>query len=326
MHSNILVVDDDPMTIQLLGHILSDLGTLRFATSGEDAVRLARESSPDLMLLDLKMPGMSGLRVCAAFKADPALADVPVLVVTGHGGAELEGILFEMGAADFIAKPFDAPLIRARVETHLRVKRTNDERRSIDLIDGQTGVASRRRFNESLEEEWNRAGRAGTSLALLMIEVDHFQSFDDRYGGPGSEACLQSVAQALKGVSRRPADLVARYGSDAFVVLLPQTPRGGAEHVAHEVLAAVAALDITHDASSVVPSIAVSVGVACHDVSSDRSNPPSGNFGHDVQQQALCSALDLVRAADKALSSAKNAGGNQAKLLDVAGVAASPAH
>jgi len=242
MNSNILVVDDDPIAIQLLGHILSDLGTLRFATSGEDAVRLARESSPDLMLLDLKMPGMSGLRVCAAFKADPTLADVPVVIVTSHGGAELEAILLEMGAADFIAKPFDAPLIRARVETHLRGKHMNDERRSIDLIDVQTGAASRRRFDESLEQEWSRARRAGTALALLMIDVDHFQSFDERYGGPGGEACLQSVARALKGVSRRPADLVARYGSDAFVVLLPQTPRGGAEHVAHEVLAAVAAL------------------------------------------------------------------------------------
>ncbi len=324
MNSSILVVDDDPITIQLLGHILSDLGTLRFATSGEDAVRLARESSPDLMLLDLKMPGMSGLRVCAAFKADPALADVPVLVVTSHAGAELEGILREMGAADFIAKPFDAPLIRARVETHLRGKRMNDERRSIDLTDVQTGAASRRRFDEALEQEWSRARRAGTSLALLMVGVDHFQSFDERYGGPGGEACLQSVAQALKRVSRRPADLVGRYGSDAFVVLLPHTPRGGAEHVAHEVLAAVVALGIAHDPSSVVPSITVSVGVACYDEPSGRGIPPSGNSRHDVQPQAPCSAIDLVRAADQALASAKHAGGNQARLLDVVDVAASP--
>jgi len=325
MNSNILVVDDDPITIRLLGHILSDLGTLRFATSGEDAVRLARESAPDLMLLDLKMPGMSGLRVCAAFKADPTLAGVPVLIVTSHAGAELEGILREMGAADFIAKPFDAPLIRARVESHLRGKRMNDELRSSDLIDLQTRVASRRRFDESLEQEWSRAQRAGTPLALLMIDVDHFQSFDERYGGSGGEACLQSVAQALKGVGRRPADLVARYGSNAFVVLLPQTPRSGAEHVAHEVVAAVAALGIAHDASSTVGSVTVSVGVACYDEGSDRGIPPPADVGHDVQPQARRSAIDLVRAADKALSSAKDAGGNQAKLLDVADAAASPA-
>ena len=326
MNSNILVVDDDPITIRLLGHILSDLGTLRFATSGEDAVRLARESAPDLMLLDLKMPGMSGLRVCAAFKADPTLAGVPVLIVTSHAGAELEGILREMGAADFIAKPFDAPLIRARVESHLRGKRMNDELRSSDLIDLQTRVASRRRFDESLEQEWSRAQRAGTPLALLMIDVDHFQSFDERYGGPGGEACLQSVAQALTGVSRRPADLVARYGSDAFVVLLPHTPRGGAEHVAHEVVAAVAAVGIPRDASSVLPGITVSVGVACYEEAGDSCIPPSGNVRDDVQPQALCSAIDLVRAADRALSSAKNAGGNQAKLMDIVDVAASPAH
>ena len=326
MKSNILVVDDDPITIQLLGHILADVGTLRFATNGEDAVRLARESSPDVMLLDLKMPGMSGLRVCAAFKADPTLADVPVLVVTGHGGAELEAILREMGAADFIAKPFDAPVIRARVETQLRGKRMADERRSNDLIDVQTGVASRRRFDESLVQEWSRARRAGTSLALLMVEVDQFQSFDERYGGPGSEACLRSVAQALKGVSRRPDDVVARYGSDAFVALLPHTPPGGAGHVADAVLAAVAALGIADKASSLAPSITVSVGVACYEEASDRSVPPSGNLGPDVQPQAPCSAIDLVRAADQALSAAKNAGGNQAKLRDVVDAAASPPH
>jgi len=267
---------------------------------------------------------MSGLRVCAAFKADPALADVPVLIVTSHAGAELEGILREMGAADFIAKPFDAPLIRARVESHLRGKRMNDERRSIDLTDVQTGVASRRRFDEALEQEWSRAGRAGTPLALLMIAVDHFQSFDERYGGPGVEACLKSVAHALKSVSRRPGDLVARYGSDAFVVLLPQTQRGGAEHLAREILAAVAALGIARDASSVVASTTVSIGVACYEEAGGM--PPSTNVRNDVQPQALCSAIDLLRAADQALSTAKSAGGNEAKVLDVGDVAASPAH
>jgi GGDEF domain-containing protein len=161
---------------------------------------------------------------------------------------------------------------------------------------------------------------------LLMIDVDHFQSFDERYGGPGGEACLQSVAQALKGVSRRPADLVARYGSDAFVVLLPQTPRGGAEHVAHEVLAAVAAVGSGQDASSMVRSVTASVGVGCYAEASDGFVPPESDSRHDAQSQALCSAIDLVRAAQDALSSAKSAGGNQARLLDVVDAAASPAH
>lgn len=320
MNDNILVVDDDPVTIQLLGRILSDLGNLRFATSGEDALRLARESAPDLMLLDAQMPGMSGFRVCEALKADPALADVPVIFVTSHGEAELEVIGFEMGAADFIAKPVSAPLVRARVKTQLRVKRMADELRRIAMIDVLTGVANRRRFDESLEREWRRARRSGTSLALLMIDVDCFKPFNDRHGHPAGDACLRSVAQALAGASLRPADLVARYGGDEFVVLLPQTPRGGAEHVAYGVLAAVAALGIAHGASLTARDVTVSVGVACYDDDSACWVPPSANSGFSDDLRARCSAIDLVQAADRALYSAKNAGAAQARLLDIADV------
>lgn len=322
---NILVVDDDPITIQLLGRILSDFGDLRFATSGEDALRLARESAPDLMLLDLQMPGMSGLRVCAALKADPALADVPVIIVTSHGGAELEAILFEMGAVDFIAKPFDAPLVRARVKTQLRAKRTTDELRRTAIIDVQTGVANRRRFDESLEQEWRRAVQSGSPLALLMIDVDHFKPFNDRYGVAAGDACLRSLAQALARASPRPADLVARYGSDVFVVLLPQTPRDGAEHVAHGALATVAALHIAHESSLTAPDLTVSVGVSCYDDASECWVPPSADSGPGDELRARCSAVDLVRAAAKALISAKSAGRGQARLLDIADVAMPPA-
>lgn len=138
MNDNILLVDDDPGTVQLLGRILSDSGNLRFATSGEDALRLARESAPDLMLLDAEMPGMSGFQVLEALKAEPALADVPVIFVTSHSEAAFEVAGFEMGAADFLAKPVSAPLVLARVKTQLRVKRMGDEFRRIATTDGLT--------------------------------------------------------------------------------------------------------------------------------------------------------------------------------------------
>src|SRR5664280_2921064 len=168
-------------------------------------------------------------------KAEPALADVPVIFVTSHSEAAFEVAGFEMGAADFIAKPVSAPLVLARVKTQLRVKRMGDELRRIATTDGLTGVANRRRFDESLEREWRRARRSGDPLALLMIDIDHFKLFNDRYGHPAGDACLRSVAQALVGASLRPADLVARYGGEEFVVLLPKTPRAGAEHLARGV-------------------------------------------------------------------------------------------
>ena len=188
---NILLVDDDPGAIQVLGRILSGSGNLRFATSGEDGLRLARESAPDLILLDAEMPGMSGFQVCKALKADPALADVPVIFVTGHSASTFEVAGFELGAADFIAKPVVPPLFLARVKTQLRVKRTADEARRIATIDVLTGVANRRRFDESLSQEWRRARRSGSALALLMIDVDHFKRFTERHGHPaGASARL----------------------------------------------------------------------------------------------------------------------------------------
>jgi diguanylate cyclase (GGDEF)-like protein len=320
MNDNILLVDDDPGTIQLLGRILSDSGNLRFATSGEDALRLAHDSVPDLILLDAEMPGMSGFQVCETLKADPALANVPVIFVTSHSEPEFEVSGFELGAADFIAKPVSAPLVLARVKSQLRVKRIADELRRIATIDVLTGVANRRRFDEALEREWRRARRSGDPLALLMIDVDHFKPFNDRYGHPAGDACLRSVAQALVGATLRPADLVARYGGEEFVMLLPQTPRGGAEHVAQGVLDAVGALVIAHEASSTARHVTVSVGVACYDNDSECWVPPSADsrFGDDLR--ARCSAIELVQAADKALYSAKHAGRAQARLLDIADV------
>jgi len=319
MNDSILLVDDDPSAIQLLGRMLADVGNLRFATSGKDALQLAHESAPDLVLLDAEMPGMSGFQILEEFKADPALADVPVIFVTSHSEPAFELTGFELGAADFIAKPVSAPLVVARVKTQLRVKRIADELRRIATIDALTGVANRRGFDEALEHEWRRARRAGDPLALLMIDVDHFKSFNDRYGHPAGDVCLRAVAQALVSTSQRPADLVARYGGEEFVVLLPQTPRLGAEHVAHSILDAVEALAIRHDASSAAPHVTVSVGVTCYDDASECwVAPPADSRAADLN--ARCSALDLVRAADKALYHAKRSGRAQAMMLDICDV------
>jgi len=319
MNDNILLVDDDPSSIQLLSRMLANVGQLRFATNGEDALRLAHESAPDLVLLDAEMPGMSGFQILEELKADPVLGDVPVIFVTSHSEPVFELAGLELGAADFIAKPVSAPLVVARVKTQLRIKRIADELRRIATIDVLTGVANRRGFDEALEHEWLRARRAGDPLALLMIDVDHFKAFNDHYGHPAGDVCLRAIAQALVGASLRPADLVARYGGEEFVVLLPQTPRMGAEHVAHSVLEAVEALDILHDASPAARHVTVSVGVTCYDDTSECWVEPSAD-SRTADLNARCSPLDLVRAADKALYHAKRSGRAQAMLLDICDV------
>jgi PleD family two-component response regulator len=171
--ADILLVDDDPGSIQLMARILGDLATLRFATSGADGLRLAHEAAPDLILLDTEMPGMSGFETCRALKAEPTLTNTPVIFVTSHSEAAFQVSGFELGAADFIAKPVSAPLLLARVKTQLAVKQMSDELRRIATVDPLTGVANRRRFDEALEREWRSGQRTNEPLALLMIDVDH---------------------------------------------------------------------------------------------------------------------------------------------------------
>jgi diguanylate cyclase (GGDEF)-like protein len=320
MKSAILLVDDDPGTIHLLGSVLQDLGDVRFATSGEAALRIAHESSPDLILLDAEMPGLSGFQVCKSLKSEPVLASVPVIFVTSHASLEFEVAGFELGAVDFITKPINPPLVRARVKLQLQVKRMADELRRVSVTDVLTGVANRRQFDESLEREWRRARRTGDPLALLMIDVDHFKLFNDHYGHTAGDASLRGVAQAISGVSARPADLVARYGGEEFVALLPFTPRAGAAYVALKVLGAVAALGIEHDASSTSPHVTVSIGAACYDDLSEGWAPASADSGFAADLGTRCSPTALVQAADAAMYSAKRAGRARARLLDIADV------
>jgi diguanylate cyclase (GGDEF)-like protein len=188
------------------------------------------------------------------------------------------------------------------------MKHMADELRRTATTDSLTGVANRRQFDESLEREWLRARRSGEPVALLMIDVDHFKLYNDLYGHPKGDVCLKHVAQALLSACKRPADLVARYGGEEFMILLPQTPRCGAQRIAQQVLDAVAALGIFHEDSQTTHYVSVSVGIACFD---------DASACWENLSQAL-RASDLVQAADKALYSAKEAGRGQAKLRDIA--------
>jgi diguanylate cyclase (GGDEF)-like protein len=321
MNDSILLVDDDPGTVQLLGHILSGVGNLQFATSGEDALRMARQSAPDLILLDAEMRGMSGFQVLDSLRTDPQLAEVPVIFVTSHSEAGFEVSALEMGAADFISKPFKSSLVLARVKTHLRLKRMSDELRRIASTDSLTGLANRRQFDDTLEREWLRSLRDGDPVGLLLIDVDHFKLYNDRYGHPKGDACLRQLAAALTSASLRPADLVARCGGEEFAILLPQTSRCGAEHVAHRVLGMVEALGIRHEASPMAGHVVtLSIGITCYDDASACWSPPSADYRFGLDPRERGAASDLVLAADKALYSAKHAGRGRAKLLDIADV------
>jgi diguanylate cyclase (GGDEF)-like protein len=305
LDNSVLIVDDDPRVVQVMGQILAGVGELRFATNGDDALRLARESAPDLILLDAEMPGMSGFQLFESLSMDPALANVPVIFVTSHSEAEFEISALEMGAVDFIGKPFRASLVLARVKNQLRAKHIAEELGRVTATDVVTGIANRRQFDELLEREWRRARRGGDPLSLLLVDIDHFRLYNERHGHPSGDACLRSIAELLTGFCRRPADLVARCGGDEFMVLLPQTRRNGAEQVAHRIVDAIASLDTSDEQSSAKRQVTATIGIACHDeFSATWVNPgPKHRLGGDGHIPGVAS--DLVLAADAALNCAK---------------------
>lgn len=286
----LLLVDDEPVNIQTLHQLFVSDCQVLMATSGAQALVLARDRQPDLLLLDVQMPGMDGYEVCAQLKADPTVAQIAVIFVTAQDRPEDETRALEAGAADFISKPFNPAVVRARVRAQLTIKLQADLLREMAFIDGLTGVHNRRHFDERLEAEAQRARRGRSSLALLLADVDFFKRYNDCYGHLAGDDCLRRVARALQSCLHRPADVLSRYGGEEFACILPETDLAGALAVAEAMEEAVRGLQIPHERSDVGAFATVSLGVA-------------------VAAPALhCATADLVALADEQLYRAKAEG------------------
>lgn len=258
----LLVVDDSPSILATLCELLHEDHEVIFASSGEEALELAYSSNPDLILLDVVMPGIDGFEVCASLKSSPGTRDIPVIFITSMGEEVDQAKGLEAGAIDYVQKPFSSAVVKARVRNHLEVKRRQDALKGLTLRDGLTGIANRRRFDEALNEEWSRAARSRTPLSLIMIDVDHFKLYNDTYGHAAGDTCLRNMAAALIDSLLRPVDLLARFGGEEFVCLLPSTDEAGALQVAERFKAGVAALAIPHEHSPTRPVVSISQGVA----------------------------------------------------------------
>jgi diguanylate cyclase (GGDEF)-like protein len=291
--ARVLVVDDQAANVQTLHQVFADDYQVFAATSGEQALLQCAKQAPDLVVLDIEMPGMDGLEVCRRLKTDLATRDIPVIFVTSHGDEATETVGLDLGAVDFLSKPINPRIVRARVKTHLALKAKSDLLRHWVYIDGLTGVYNRRCFDERLASEWGRAARNKTALSVLLVDVDAFKRFNDRYGHQSGDECLRRVAQAVGGSIRRPGDLVARYGGEEFACLLPETDLPGALVVAGQVRSRVQELGIEHAESGVAPVVTVSIGVC--------SRPAS----------VPGSIQALVASADRHLYQAKANGRNQ---------------
>ncbi|MES2318470.1 MAG: diguanylate cyclase [Pseudomonadota bacterium] len=293
----VLVIDDQPANIQVLHALLMADFDVCMALNGEDALALCAARPPDLILLDIEMPGMGGYEVCRRLKADPVLQDIPVVFVTGHLDPEVEVKGFAEGGADFITKPFHANVVLARVRTQITLKIQSDFLRSRAYVDSLTLLDNRRRFDETLLAEWQRCRRASQPLALILADVDHFKRYNDHYGHQQGDACLRAVAATLRAGFVRSHDLVARYGGEEFACVLPDTTLAGAMQKAAAVEQAIRALAIPHADGGADGIITISLGVAV-------AAPPKGD-----------QSLALLEQADVQLYRAKDAGRGRAMSI-----------
>jgi diguanylate cyclase (GGDEF)-like protein len=286
----LLVVDDQPINIQVMYRCFAGDYQVFMATNGEQALALCKTNPPDLILLDVVMPGMDGYEVCKLLKSDSATQHIPVIFVTAHTDPAQETHGLNLGAVDFIAKPVNPDVVRARVKTHLTLKFQSDILRRLVFLDGLTGVFNRRYFDQQIATEWARAARSNAPLSLILLDVDFFKLYNDRYGHQAGDDALRAVATTLRSTLKRPADLVARFGGEEFACILPETSFDDALIIAKLLEQRIRELAIPHQSSTVDNVVTISAGLAT------RVN----NTGND--------AADLIGLADNMLYKAKHTG------------------
>ncbi|MBF0556990.1 MAG: diguanylate cyclase [Nitrospirae bacterium] len=295
----ILIVDDEKTNIDVLVNLLNGEFRTIIAKNAEQALKRlgSKEEQADLILLDILMPEMDGSELCRRIKNNILTKNIPIMFITALSMVEDEVRGFEMGAVDYITKPFIAPIVLARVRTHIELKLKRDLCEALAMEDGLTGIPNRRRFDEFLEFQWNAIQRRKNPLSLMLIDVDFFKRYNDNYGHGEGDDCLRKVARALKGAVPRAMDFVARYGGEEFACVLPDTDAEGSVAVAKRLVNAVAALQIPHEFSEAASHISISIGVST-------ITPP-----------VWVDASHLIETADLALYKSKASGRNRVSSI-----------
>lgn len=260
--STILLVDDEPVNIRALSNVLDPGHEVHFANSGKEAIDMINEKHFDLILLDIFMPQIDGFEV---FNKTRSLAtslniDTPVIFVTASINEEDETKGLQMGAVDYICKPFHPAIVQIRVRNHLRTKKMHDFLSKISNHDVLTELANRRFFEQQLNNEWNRTLDSQSSLSLILIDIDYFKKYNELYGHTEGDKCLKKVAKQLSHNLDRASDFIARYGGEEFVCILPDTDAPTAQEIAEKLRKSILELNILHSKSLAARYITVSLG------------------------------------------------------------------
>lgn len=308
-----LVIEDSQTGLAVVSQHLERMGIQPIAaTDGESGVALFREHNPDIVLLDVVLPGMDGYEVARRIRAIEQSGEwTPIIFLTARTADTdlVQGIT--AGGDDYLFKPISEVVLAAKVRAMQRILQmryslvvltrkldaANQELTRLTSLDGLTGLSNRRHFDETLMREWRRAARYKRPLALALIDVDHFKLFNDTYGHLAGDECLKSVASALQAVSRRPSDLVARYGGEEFAFISPAASAEDAAALARTICATLQAQARPHMRSP-LGVLTASMGVA--------TLVPGKDDSPDT----------LFRLADQALYEAKHKGRNRVEQAD----------
>ena len=315
-HAVVLLVDDQKTVHLALKKLLAPANDIQLHCCKEanQAVEMAEQLKPTVILQDINMPDINGLDLLHQYRSHPAIADVPVLMLSGSDTVEIKVDAFRHGADDYMVKmPHQLELL-ARIRHHSKAYIEHQERQltlqqlqlekqklaeaykeleRLASVDGLTDIPNRRHFDLIFSKEWSRAMRETESLSLLMIDIDCFKQYNDSYGHLAGDECLKLVAFSLHQQLQRPTDLAARYGGEEFVILLPGTHARGAIKVAERMRKEILALQLPHENSTADDLVTVSIGAAT--VSPMLKHKPA----------------ELLHSADNALYEAKRSGRNQ---------------
>lgn len=303
----VLIVDDKVENTTILLEFLSSQGYQTLvAEEGQTALLLAEKEKPQLILLDIMMPGMDGFETCQYLRENPVTQHIPVVFMTALTDTQNKIRGFKHGGIDYITKPFQQEEVLARIHTHLTISKLQKELHTqktalteanyalsqLSSTDELTQVANRSRLEEHLNLEWPRAVREQTCLSIILCEIDYFKEYKEHRGHKAGDRCLFRVAQLINQAAKRPADLVGRYDREIFMIILPNTPIHGATHVGETIQHNLAQTKLSHGQSPISPYITISLGVV--------STVPSYQSSPAI----------LLQMGDKLLYDAKQAGCN----------------
>lgn len=293
----ILIIEDGELNRKVLVDTLQGTYKLHTVSSGKDAIKVVRRFHPHLILLDILLPDINGFDVLKQFKEMHDIKNTPVLIITGLDNDEDEEKGLSMGAVDYIRKPFNSFLVKARVNTHIQIVKQMLMIEKLSFYDSLTCLPNRRKFDYHLEYEWHRAVRKKTLMGLLMMDLDNFKNYNDYYGHAQGDAMLKAVAGVLKSILNRSTDIPCRWGGEELAVLVPETTEEGLLLIAEKIRAEIEMLKVPHLRSNEATGITISIGA-----------------GYMVPHQDELLG-EFVETVDRLLYKAKNEGKNQVQSL-----------